>query len=82
MRALREGHSIQMNGSNYEKCKSFKYLGTLVTTDNKTNEEIKARIAAGNRSYFAQFFLSVPLHAMKALGGRGGIAPTHSRPRH
>jgi hypothetical protein len=24
----------------------------------------------------------VPLHAMKALGGRGGIAPTHSRPRH
>jgi hypothetical protein len=25
---------------------------------------------------------AVPLHAMKALGGRGGIAPTHSRPRH
>jgi hypothetical protein len=24
----------------------------------------------------------VPLHAMEALGGRGGIAPTHSRPRH
>jgi hypothetical protein len=24
----------------------------------------------------------VPLHAMKALGGRGGIAPTHTRPRH
>jgi hypothetical protein len=23
-----------------------------------------------------------PLHAMEALGGRGGIAPTHSRPRH
>jgi hypothetical protein len=50
---LREGHSIQLNESNYEKCKSFKYLGTLVTTDNKTNEEIKARIAAGKRSYFA-----------------------------
>jgi hypothetical protein len=28
------------------------------------------------------FFLAVPLHAMEALGGRGGIAPTHSRPRH
>jgi hypothetical protein len=27
------------------------------------------------------YFL-VPLHAMEALGGRGGIAPTHSRPRH
>jgi hypothetical protein len=24
----------------------------------------------------------VTLHAMEALGGRGGIAPTHSRPRH
>jgi hypothetical protein len=24
----------------------------------------------------------VPLHAMEALGGGGGIAPTHSRPRH
>jgi hypothetical protein len=25
---------------------------------------------------------AVSLHATKALGGRGGIAPTHSRPRH
>jgi len=25
---------------------------------------------------------SVPLHAMVALGGRRGITPTHSRPRH
>jgi hypothetical protein len=25
---------------------------------------------------------AVPLHALEALGGRGGIAPTHSRPRH
>jgi hypothetical protein len=25
---------------------------------------------------------AVPLDAMEALGGRGGIAPTHSRPRH
>jgi hypothetical protein len=24
----------------------------------------------------------VPLHATQALGGRGSIAPTHSRPRH
>jgi hypothetical protein len=24
---------------------------------------------------------AVPLHAMETLGGRGGIAPTHSRPR-
>jgi hypothetical protein len=25
---------------------------------------------------------AVPLHAMEALGGRGGIARTHSRPLH
>jgi hypothetical protein len=25
---------------------------------------------------------TVTLHATGALGGRGGIAPTHSRPRH
>jgi hypothetical protein len=25
---------------------------------------------------------AVPLHAMKALGGSVGIAPTHIRPRH
>jgi hypothetical protein len=25
---------------------------------------------------------AVSLHAMDALGGIGGIAPTHSRPRH
>jgi hypothetical protein len=25
---------------------------------------------------------TVQLHAMEGLGGRGGIAPTHSRPRH
>jgi hypothetical protein len=25
---------------------------------------------------------AVPLYTMEALGGRGGIAPTHSRPRH
>jgi hypothetical protein len=27
-------------------------------------------------------YKAVPLHAMEALGGRGDIAPTHSRPRH
>jgi hypothetical protein len=25
---------------------------------------------------------AIPLQAMEVLGGRGGIAPTHSRPRH
>jgi len=30
---------------------SFKYLGTMVNTDNSIEEEIKERIAAGNRAY-------------------------------
>jgi hypothetical protein len=28
------------------------------------------------------YFFAVPLHAMEALGGRGDITLTHSRPRH
>jgi hypothetical protein len=31
---------------------------------------------------YAKNSKAVPLHAMEALGGRGGIAPTHSQPRH
>jgi hypothetical protein len=31
---------------------------------------------------FDKYKYKVPLHALKALGGREGIAPTHSRPRH
>jgi hypothetical protein len=30
---------------------SFKYLGSLVNTDNSTGEEIKERTVAGNRAY-------------------------------
>jgi hypothetical protein len=41
-------------------------------------------VAASNRHCLIESVTSkaVPLHAMEALGGRGGIAPTHSRPRH
>jgi hypothetical protein len=36
------------------------------------------------RAYYENINVSkaVPLQAMEALGGRGSIAPTHSRPRH
>jgi hypothetical protein len=33
-------------------------------------------------NYWIITHIAVPLHAMEELGGRGGIAPTHSRPRH
>ena len=35
----------------FEKVNSFKYLGSVVNTDNSIEEEIKARIAVGNRAY-------------------------------
>jgi hypothetical protein len=37
---------------------------------------------SGRQDNLMYFGKAVPLHAMEALGGRGGIAPTHSRPRH
>jgi hypothetical protein len=30
--------------------------------------------------FLGNIFLAVSLHAMEALGGRGGMVPTHSRP--
>ena len=30
---------------------SFKYVGTVVNTDSPVEEEIKERVAAGNRAY-------------------------------
>jgi len=37
----------------FEQVNSFKHLGTMVNTDNSIEEEIKERIAAGNRAYHA-----------------------------
>jgi len=36
-----------------EEVNYVKYLGTIVTKDNLIEEEIKERIAAGNRAFFA-----------------------------
>ena len=35
----------------FEQVNSFKYLGSVVNTDNSIEEEIKERIAAGNRAF-------------------------------
>ena len=35
----------------FEQVNSFKYLGTMVNTDSSIEEEIKERIAAGNRTF-------------------------------
>ena len=45
--------NINVEGEQFEQVNSFKYLGTIVNTDNSIEEEIKERIAAGNRTCYA-----------------------------
>jgi hypothetical protein len=42
---------IDTGDEQFEQVNSFKYLGTVVNTDNSIDEEIKERIAAGNRVF-------------------------------
>jgi hypothetical protein len=42
----------------------------------------KVNCSVWNWYEFCAVSWAVPLHATEALGGRRGIAPTHSRPRH
>jgi len=44
---------IEIEGMKIEEVNSAKYLGTVMNADNLIEEEIKERIAAGNRSSFA-----------------------------
>ena len=43
---------IEIEGMKIEEVNSAKYLGTTMNADNLIEEEIKERIAAGNRSFF------------------------------
>jgi len=43
--------SMDTGEEQFEQVNSFKYLGAMVNTDNFIEEEIKERIAAGNRAY-------------------------------
>jgi len=44
---------IEIERMKIEEVSKTKYLGTIVTRNNLIEEEIKERIAAGNRAYFA-----------------------------
>jgi len=44
---------IEIEGMKIEEVNSAKYLGTTMNVDNLIEEEIKERIAAGNKSFFA-----------------------------
>ena len=44
---------IRIGSNSYEKVKSFKYLGPLVTNQNSIEEDIKCRLKAGNSCYYS-----------------------------
>jgi threonine dehydratase len=45
--------TINLKNKEFEQVKSFKYLGSTVNTDNTIEEELKERIALGNKAFFA-----------------------------
>ena len=48
-----EGQDIRIGQLTIEGVNSFKYLGTLLTSNNDINEEVRERIAAGSRCLYA-----------------------------
>ena len=48
-----EGESGRTAVRLHERVTTFKYLGSIITADNKTSEEIQERITSGNRCFFA-----------------------------
>ena len=44
---------IKIGGNSFEKVKTFKYLGSLLSNQNYIQEEIKFRLKAGNSCYYS-----------------------------
>jgi hypothetical protein len=57
-------------------------VADALSKDRIKRRHLKMYLLITLRTEYTAKAKAVPLHAMKALGGRGGIAPTHSRPRH
>jgi hypothetical protein len=45
--------AIELMGKKYEKVESFKYLGSVMTSLNDIETEIKSKITVGNKCYYA-----------------------------
>jgi hypothetical protein len=43
---------LEWEGNRYKRVVEFKYLGALMTEDNKVSTEIRARVASGNRFFY------------------------------
>ena len=52
-RGMMKNDQIRIDTSLYEKVKTFKYLGTLLTNQNDSHEEIKCRHKAGHSCYYS-----------------------------
>jgi hypothetical protein len=48
---------VDLGGIEIGNVQSFKYLGSMVNTNNIIEEEIKERISAGNKAYLAHKML-------------------------
>ena len=44
---------IRIGSNSYEKVKTLKHLGSLVTNQNSIQEEIKCRLKTGNSFYYS-----------------------------
>ena len=52
-RGMMENDHIPLGRNSYEKVKTFKYLGSLMTNQNSIQEKIKCRLQAGNSCYYS-----------------------------
>jgi hypothetical protein len=53
LQARREPRNLSIGEYDFEGVRGFSYFGTNINSKNKVNEDIKKRIMAGNRAYFA-----------------------------
>ena len=59
-RGIKVNEHITVGSSSYEKIKTFKCLGSLLTNQSSVHEEIKCRLKAGNSCYYSvQMLLSL-----------------------
>jgi hypothetical protein len=62
-----KGQIVDLGGVEIGNVQSFKYLGSMVNTNNTIEEEIKERLSTGNKAYFAHKMLFMVRHFQRNL---------------